>query len=183
MADYRLDLRPILDEVGGSLHISDTLDMTELVVGDVRFQMVEAPAFDVTVSNAGEAFVAMGSITARAATSCVRCLREFETTIPGEVDGLWARSGFETADDDEPPPMVDHEGWIDLEPALVAALVVEAPFAPLHDAECAGLCPTCGADLNLGQCGCGEKPNTEHPFAELKKLLDQDDAAGGVDSA
>jgi hypothetical protein len=55
----------------------------------------------------------------------------------------------------------------------LSALVLEAPFAPLHDAECAGICPTCGADLNEGPCGCEAQVDGAHPFAGLGDLFEE----------
>ena len=43
---------------------------------------------------------------------------------------------------------------IDLEPLAHEALTLNLPLAPLCQEDCRGLCPTCGADLNLGECDC-----------------------------
>ena len=55
----------------------------------------------------------------------------------------------------------------------MSALVLEAPFAPLHDDDCAGICPECGADLNTEPCDCASKPDPDNPFAALGDLLDE----------
>ena len=55
-----------------------------------------------------------------------------------------------------------------------AALLLEFPLVPLCDEECKGLCPTCGANLNEGPCGCapaegdGGDDVPPNPFAVLK---------------
>lgn len=179
MAEYRLDIRPILDEVGGSLHVVDTLDLGALAVGDETFTLRKPARFDIHVSNAGEAFVSTGRITAPVTATCSRCLCEFDTEIAGDVEGYWPRPGHVVAQEDDVTGQVDAEGAIDLGPALLAALVVEAPFAPLHDEACAGLCARCGADLNVGPCECpsGEVPE-DHPFAKLKGLLGEEPGDG-----
>jgi uncharacterized protein len=33
-------------------------------------------------------------------------------------------------------------------------ILLEAPLAPLCRPDCAGLCPTCGIDLNSATCDC-----------------------------
>jgi uncharacterized protein len=181
MAEYRLDVRPILEEVGASVHVKDTLDIDELLVGDERFVMVEPPTFDLTVSNAGEALVSIGSISAPVRATCSRCLCDFETTITGDVEGMWLRPGDEMPGEEELSGTVDPDGGIDLEPALVAALVVEAPFAPIHAEDCAGLCPACGVDLNVERCSCADAPDAAHPFAALKDLLGDESSSEGGD--
>lgn len=182
MAGYRIDVRPFLDEIGGGVEVSDTIDMDELVVGDERFVMVEPPSFRVSVSNAGEALVAVGTVTAHVRATCSRCLRDFDTEIVGDVEGLWPRPGQPVLEDQDVSGEVDMNGTIDLAPALTAALVVEAPFAPLHDEECAGLCALCGADLNEGPCGCEDEVSDEHPFAALQGLkLDEEEGPNDPD--
>jgi uncharacterized protein len=175
MIEYRLDVRPFLDEIGGGEHVVDSVEIPELVVGDETF-VPRAPAtFDVMVSNAGEALVAIGRVTAPVKATCSRCLCDFDTEISGDVEGYWPRPRHEVPPEQEVTGHVDVAGTIDLGPALMAALVVEAPFAPLHSEDCAGLCAVCGADLNLGPCECKEAVDPASPFAKLDGLLGDGD--------
>ena len=49
---------------------------------------------------------------------------------------------------------------------------LDVPMRPLCREECAGLCPTCGATSNEGDCGCGAE--TEDPrWAGLAALRDR----------
>lgn len=169
MSTYRVDVRPILEEIGGSIDISDTFDLATIEVGDEVFTLIGPAAFSAVLTNAGAGLVATGSVTAHVLASCVRCLCDFETDIAGEIEGFYLRPDDVLAEDDE-AETVDGEGAVDLAPALIAALVVEAPFAPLHDEECEGLCPECGTDLNTESCACHEAPAGEHPFAVLKGI-------------
>lgn len=171
MAEYLLDVRPILDRIGASVHATDTFDLDVLTVGEETFVPLEPARFDVIISNAGEGLVPIGSVTAHVRAACVRCLVEFDLDISGDIEGFWLRPEDVAPEDQEITGQVDSEGRIDLAPALMATLVVEAPFAPLHDEECAGLCPSCGADLNEEPCGCAEEPSEDHPFAKLKDLV------------
>jgi uncharacterized protein len=153
-------------------------DLGVLRVGDNDF-VLRAPApFSVAVTNAGAGIVAHGSIAADVTGVCARCLCEFPLRIEGEVVGFYLEQGSEPPEAEETDQVdrVDSDGSIDLSPALLAALVVEAPFAPLHDDECKGLCTSCGEDLNLGPCGCENEPSDEHPFAGLKDLLTDESA-------
>lgn len=171
MISYRLDVRPIFDEVGCSIDVVDTIDIPALTVGDTEFTLVEPLAVNLTLSNAGAGFVAHGTATAHVTTACSRCLCEFEDTLSGEVVGFYLRSG-EPSDGEEEAEKVEDDGSIDLGPAIMAGLVIEAPFVPLHDEACKGLCPTCGVDLNTEHCTCDHAPAEDHPFSALKTLVD-----------
>ena len=69
--------------------------------------------------------------------------------------------------------MLPADHIIDLEPLIRAALMVDAPQQPLCRDDCEGLCPTCGANLNEGDCGCGRDGALEefdrkaNPFSVL----------------
>ena len=58
---------------------------------------------------------------------------------------------------------------IDLAPALREQILLAVPPSPLCDEACKGLCPTCGKDLNAGECGC-EKTAIDPRWAKLKSI-------------
>jgi len=68
------------------------------------------------------------------------------------------------------------EGAIDLMEQILASLVLELPYAPLHAEDCPGICPQCGADLAEGPCDC-RPGGSDSPFAVLKDLLPPDPEA------
>ena len=65
---------------------------------------------------------------------------------------------------------------IDLSDAIADAVVMDTPFVVLCRPDCAGLCPTCGANLNEGSCSCADQREGDYvasdanPFAALKNL-------------
>ncbi|MGH9281959.1 MAG: YceD family protein [Acidimicrobiales bacterium] len=38
-------------------------------------------------------------------------------------------------------------------------MLLELPLAPLCRADCAGICPMCGADRNVAPCQCASAPS------------------------
>jgi uncharacterized protein len=68
---------------------------------------------------------------------------------------------------------VDEEPYsgkmIDLAPALREQILLAVPPSPLCDEACKGLCPTCGKDLNAGDCAC-EKTAIDPRWAKLKSI-------------
>ena len=95
-----------------------------------------------------EGVVADGRITAPWQGECRRCLKE----VRGSVD-VDFRELFEREPKEGETYALGHEE-IDLDPLIREALLLALPLAPLCEADCQGICPTCGADLNEGQCGC-----------------------------
>jgi uncharacterized protein len=85
---------------------------------------------------------------------CRRCLRPLSGELHCEVRELYRpRTAGEAADADEDTYPLQGD-TLDLGPLVRDALLLELPIAPVCRVDCPGLCPTCGADLNEGPCGC-----------------------------
>jgi uncharacterized protein len=127
------------------------------------------PAADVELEVVLEAVegavVVAGTARAPWRGECRRCLRPVEGEVATTVDELFVT---DPVDGETYPISGDH---IDLEPMAREAVVLGLPLAPLCRPDCKGLCPTCGADLNQGPCGC--PPATADPrWAALDALRD-----------
>ena len=136
--------------------------------------------WDVRITNVGGALLVSGSIRGELTTSCARCLSDVVLDISGEVEGYFLIEGEGEAPDDMEEDEFDvlpEDNKLNLEPLLLAGIYVELPLIPLCREDCAGICPTCGANLNDGACGCaaedpaeGEGVNPNNPFSVLKGL-------------
>lgn len=69
---------------------------------------------------------------------------------------------------------VDEE-VVETDPILIEQLQLNIPMKPLCRADCQGLCPRCGADLNAGDCTCEEAPADPRwaSLAALKSRLEK----------
>jgi uncharacterized protein len=175
MADaYLIDVASILETLGGSLEITDDVTLTSVRVGTETFEPTGDAHADLTVTNTGDAVVVMGEVSLPVSASCARCLKPFDLVIAGEVDGFYVHSGCDSdVPEEQEVEYIDHDNRIDVLPAVIAALVLGAPFAPLHDEDCAGICQECGADLNEGACPCTlDRDRADGPFSALHGLLE-----------
>jgi uncharacterized protein len=67
---------------------------------------------------------------------------------------------------------IDEHHILDLGEAVRQYALLEIPLQPLCRAECAGLCPNCGQNLNTGRCDCPAEP-VGSQMAMLGQLLRQ----------
>jgi uncharacterized protein len=81
--------------------------------------------------------------TAPLAGECARCLDEFTSSMVVSFQELFVEPGEEAGDDGY---LLDGD-FLDLEPALRDALVLELPLSPLCAVDCPGLCSECGIRL------------------------------------
>ncbi len=176
MQQVRIDIASLLEDLGQSASVEGEFALDHLAVGDEVFHLTEPATFSVELTNTGGGIVATGTVGARTSAACSRCLEPFELEIDAQVEGFYVQHGHEhdVPEEQEIEPVLP-DGTIDLAPALQAALTLEAPFAPVHDESCAGLCPVCGANLNEEQCGCHSELESTRPFAGLRDLLGDDE--------
>jgi uncharacterized protein len=163
--------RGVLDALGESRVVSDVLELTDVRLGEDVFTPLSPATFTLTLSNTGAGIVAAGTAQATFRARCVRCLCDYEEVVTADVDGFYVgvRDDADLPEEQEREFIIDER--IDLEPAVVQSLVIGLPFAPVHSPGCAGICASCGEDLNEGPCACGSDTSGS-PFAALKELLD-----------
>jgi uncharacterized protein len=118
---------------------------------------------DVDLEAVEGAVVVAGTARAPWRGECRRCLRPVEGEVATTVDELFV------ADPEDGETYAIAGDHIDLEPMAREAVVLGLPLAPLCRPDCQGLCPTCGADLNRGPCGC-PPPGADPRWAALDGL-------------
>lgn len=109
------------------------------------------------VEKTGERVSVRGDVSSVVQLECVRCLRAFELEISAPFTTYADRKGKSSSADEEALErddyMLFHDGRrLDLREGVRETLLLELPITPRCREDCLGLCPTCGADLNLGPC-------------------------------
>ncbi|MFQ5473413.1 MAG: DUF177 domain-containing protein [Dehalococcoidia bacterium] len=68
------------------------------------------------------------------------------------------------------------EGYrLDLSEGLRQYILTSGPSKPLCRSDCAGLCPECGADLNVTSCSCAKPADSR--WAALSSLKSGDEGS------
>jgi len=109
----------------------------------------------------------MGRLESSMSLDCVRCLDEAIVPLEIALDELYYY----------PPQVappgehrVGEDGMIDLAPLVRELSLLALPIKVLCRPDCLGLCQECGANLNLGDCGCDES-DIDPRLAMLESLL------------
>ena len=161
-----VDLEQVSAE-GVVLDGAEPLEMLDLPPGD-PVRAVAPPRYRVRAQRAGDELLVRGEVSARIAARCVRCSEPFETEIREpeffaalDVPALPAAAEAEAdaAEDDAgeaaAPRCVLREGrFVDLTAEIRESILLRFPSHPVCRADCRGLCPRCGANLNNETCAC-----------------------------
>lgn len=107
--------------------------------------------------------------------SCTRCLKNFEQPMHVTFEERFYPTvdvvtgvPLPPIDEDDVFPIDEHH-LIDLTEAVRQHVLLDIPMVTLCKEDCAGLCPQCGKDLNLGPCDC--EPEVDARMSVLKTLL------------
>lgn len=120
----------------------------------------------VNVGRTPQGLLMSGQFEAGTSLECVRCLKTFTHRLAWSLTELYA---FTRKSVSESELMVPEDMQIDLQPLLREYALLEIPINPLCRRDCKGLCPICGQDLNLRDCG--HRPQVgDTPFAVLGDL-------------
>ena len=117
-----------------------------------------------------------GTINTESELSCSRCLSpyDYRCTLNIEEEYFPTRdivNGGPLPTPDEPGTFtIDEYNILDLTEAIRQYTVLTSPMKPLCSQDCAGLCPTCGVNLNRSSCGCPRKP-LDPRWDKISKLV------------
>lgn len=164
-----IDLRAVITTPGARLPfrrelVSDRLDFPSVV------SYVEPVVGEGVITNNAGALTLRGGITARLRCVCDRCTAEFEKSvdIPLEVP-----LGTGPEAEENPDYFLLDGDELDIDDLLESGYILNVDSRFLCREDCKGLCPRCGADLNLGPCACGKESDPR--LAVLEQLLDDID--------
>jgi uncharacterized protein len=117
------------------------LDMIAIQPGDPL-------ELDLRVESVSEGVLVTGTVIGPTVGECARCLTEVSGRVQVGLTELFAypdSTTEATTEEDEVGHIVDDT--IDLEQAIIDAVALDLPFAPVCRPDCPGLCPECGIPL------------------------------------
>jgi uncharacterized protein len=158
----------LLRRPGAERTIDLQLTTAELGLAAQRFHPDDLVSVDLRLESLTDGIVVLGSIDVPWHGNCRRCLRELSEHARSDVDELYQvvvtnPDAFEIVGDQ-----------LDLMPMVRELALLDAPESPLCRADCGGLCPTCGINLDEATCSC-ETPAQSSPWDVLDRLKAQFD--------
>ena len=171
--DHLLNVADLVDQPGASRQVELRMPVPEGF--DFPLVGVDEPLHLAgVVESVVDGLLVRGTLRAELDLRCARCLRPVSREVAIDVVELFVdparvnadvladlEDGYEVADD-----------HIDLDALLRDSLAPSAPYRPLCQEDCRGLCAQCGGDLNVADCGCVDS-DPDPRWAGLAQLRDQ----------
>jgi len=115
---------------------------------------------DLGIQKAGEEYFCQGSVRAKVALECVRCLESYDRDMNLKLDFVICSEDYHDQLKDEAE---DSENYVfcygdeikaDITDTIRQAIILAVPMMPLCSEDCAGLCTKCGINRNHQDCQC-----------------------------
>ena len=162
-----LNVKPILNTPGKQLDFQFELDLS-----DMEFSGRDPVSRSVVVRGEVRNTAGILELTLNAGTTldvvCDCCGKAFKQDNDVPFACMLAEE-LQNEDNDEIELLED--GMVDVGELARTAFILDMDTKTLCSEDCKGLCPRCGADLNLGPCSC--KKETDPRLAVLAKLLEK----------
>jgi uncharacterized protein len=158
-----INIAELLRRAGSIRDVDRQIDTSEFDFADSR--IVDGSKIDValTLEALTDGIVVHGKLQADWQCECRRCLRPLSGRAEVEVQELYQA----VISDPDAYPITGEQ--LDLLEMTRENVLLSVPLAPLCRADCPGLCPQCGADLQSAPCSCSREVRDER-WAALDAL-------------
>lgn len=162
-----LDVRDLHDG-SGVLPIQGEVSIPRIVTENKQVQRIAPIEADLVATSDEGIYRVEGRLKTTLRYQCSRCLDEFESTVKMPFDEQFSeRAKHEDVN-------IVKGSQVELDPLIEETVNLAVEYRPLCRADCRGLCPVCGINLNYEQCSCDRKV-ADPRWAALKDLLLKDE--------
>ena len=157
----------LLRQPGTRRHVDVRIPLVDVDVVDDR--LTGDIGVDVTLESTLDDIDVAGQLRVAWSDACRRCLRPLSDVLVVDIDDRYAapdETGQRLLD---PAAFRIEHGQLDLAPMVREEVLLGVPDAPLCRPDCPGLCPTCGADLQL-EAGHTHEDQRDERWAALDQL-------------
>ncbi len=151
-----INLSDVLTSEGKKVTVEAPLEMTSFESRMGNFPITEKSPVSFTFTNeeAGKA-KALGKVRLVFQTSCDRCLSPVSVTLDLQFERMILSPDAVGREDEEADDLSFMDGYqLDVEVFVYNEIMGNWPAKILCKEDCKGICPKCGQNLNMGDCGC-----------------------------
>lgn len=153
---------------------SETYESGALDYQEVKFRQAGSLTVNAEAELAGKEIRVRGHISGALEAACDRCLEQ--TRVPVELDfdlpyrpmeEIAREEEVEVGEDELTVGFFSGDG-VNLADVVREQVLLSVPMKIVCRPDCRGLCPVCGVNRNVRECGCSLQ-HEDSPFAFLKK--------------
>jgi uncharacterized protein len=169
----RIELANLAESRG---EFSHTYQPADLTLDDERVTLCDVTVVQGHIRRSGTEAIVDGHLDGRVQVDCDRCLKPIQIPVRSDFSLEYITGGdyeesqtAELTEDLMSVSVFDGEA-IDLDEIVKEQILLAVPSRSLCKTECLGICPQCGKDRNMGDCGC-EQQDVDPRWSALKELM------------
>ena len=150
-----INLSDVLTSEGRTETVTAPVEKMSFISRLGKFPIQEKSPVAFTFTNIGRDKVkAEGSVRFVFETRCDRCLGEVPTVLELKFNRVIVSPGVTADDEAEESPNYMEGYQLNTETFVYNEILVNWPVKILCREDCRGVCPVCGQNLNVRECGC-----------------------------
>ena len=138
----------------GRVRIRQDIDPDSVIWSGMDIRFAEPVHVDLEAQTAIRDVLVQGRVTGSVAHECRRCLEPLTVPVAEDISMFFQEDAPAADVEAGEVYALPERGDLDLTPAVREQLALAIPQYALCREDCRGLCPTCGRNLNEGDCDC-----------------------------
>jgi uncharacterized protein len=165
----KMDLSRLRDENVSSIVLNGQVEKDQVDIDGRRIRFIEPIKYEGEIYKVDDDYLIHIDVIYKYEEICGRCLEPFIKEERTFLSGKLVKKSDETMEDEEGEIIYYSDEKLDLTEEIMTMVYLSLPMKPLCKVECKGICPQCGANLNVEECNCIVE-DIDPRFAVLKDL-------------
>ncbi|HIT07153.1 MAG TPA: DUF177 domain-containing protein [Candidatus Scybalocola faecipullorum] len=167
-----INISELLSATEKKEHYTVPLEKDDFRIQGRRYPIISKSPVEIDIINQGERKICVDAkVSLVVDIPCDRCLEDvstkFEFDIHKELD--LNESDEDRVRDMDETSYVEHSS-LDVDLMVYNEMLIHFPMKTLCKEDCKGLCPKCGHNLNLGECGC-DRESLDPRMAAIRDIF------------
>jgi len=168
-----IDLSSILKDYAGSMELCEKLELENTDFLGEEFTFPDGLFVNGKITNNTKSLHLLAKVTGTMMVHCARCMKEISRNVDFEVSEVLVRDDDNSANTDE-DVVVFSGHTVDIDDIIINHFLMNVEAKFLCSEDCKGLCPKCGQDLNVRDCGCSDD-EIDPRWAALAEIIKNSD--------
>ena len=162
-----IDLSEIIRDIDAKIILDNDIDVESTEFMGEMFTFEKPMHIKGTITNNTKSLEFTGKVEGEMQVLCARCRKPLTVPVDFDISEVIMQDNGEEIDDDV---LVISGEEIDIYDVILNSFLMNVDGKYLCSEDCKGLCSKCGADLNLGECGC-ENDDIDPRWAKLAEIM------------
>lgn len=162
-----IDLSEIIRDINAKINLDDDIDVGNTEFMGEMFTFSKPLHINGVITNNTKSLELSAEVTGEMGVLCARCRKPLTVPVNFKISEVIMQENGEEINDEV---LIISGEEIDINDVILTNFLMNVGGKYLCSEDCKGLCTKCGADLNLGECGC-DNDDIDPRWAKLAEIM------------